>query len=254
MNIAPLEGDIVYTDRDAMGNIFVLDTRKHRVLSFDSIFEQSKMERSKPGLPVHEYNRAMLLPLAFMEPLRQPRRALVLGLGGGVMTHALHRMVPECQIDVAELRRKVVMVAHEFFGLPQKPQINIQVTDGRAMLEASPEHSTDLIFADLYNADRMSAIQSKRSFVRMSSRALTDSGWLVANYHRVPEPGGIVHRAIRNHFATVLTYTSKSRNTVIFATRQTLNWPVKPRWEISNLERRLPIGWKRLLNRLQPLD
>ena len=71
-----MKGEIIHYTRDALGGILVVDYRKHRVMTFDSVFEQSKIDRRKPHLPVHEYSRAMLLPVAFA----QPAHATVLGL------------------------------------------------------------------------------------------------------------------------------------------------------------------------------
>ena len=38
-----IKGDIVHVANDRYGNILVIDDRKHRILSFDSVFEQSKI-------------------------------------------------------------------------------------------------------------------------------------------------------------------------------------------------------------------
>ena len=79
------KGEIVHHTRDALGSILVVDYRKHRVLTFNSVFEQSKIDRRYPYLPVHEYNRAMMLPAVFANP----GHVTILGLGGGVMAGAL---------------------------------------------------------------------------------------------------------------------------------------------------------------------
>jgi len=94
INRSAIKGDIVHVARDKLGNILVIDDRKHRILSFDSVFEQSKILRSAPHLPVHEYNRAMLLPIAWQEP----ERVTVLGLGGGALAHGLHQLLPESEL------------------------------------------------------------------------------------------------------------------------------------------------------------
>ena len=82
------KGEIIHHTRDALGSILVVDYRKHRVLTFNSVFEQSKIDRRFPYLPVHEYNRAMMLPAVFANP----RHVTILGLGGGVMAGAFHHL------------------------------------------------------------------------------------------------------------------------------------------------------------------
>src|SRR5690606_34998140 len=103
---------------------------RHRVLTFNTIFEQSKIDRRSPWLPVHEYNRAMLLPVAF----GQPRHATVLGLGGGVMASALHHLLPACQVHAVELRQAVLDVAREFFSLPDSDRLRVTISDARNAL------------------------------------------------------------------------------------------------------------------------
>ena len=142
------KGEIIHHTRDALGSILVVDYRKHRVLTFNSVFEQSKIDRRFPYLPVHEYNRAMMLPAVFANP----RHVTILGLGGGVMAGAFHHLYPECRIHAVELRQAVLDTAREFFDLPGSERLEVTIADARDALEKLPEASTDMILADLYNA------------------------------------------------------------------------------------------------------
>ncbi len=162
INHLAIAGDIVHVDRDNYGNILVIDDRKHRILSFDSIFEQSKIVRSAPHLPVHEYNRAMLLPIAF----REPAHITVLGLGGGVLAHGLHRLLPESDIQVFELREKVASIARDWFALPETDRLKVTIQDARLAVENLPECGTEMILTDLYSADKMSPAQAQRQFIK----------------------------------------------------------------------------------------
>src|SRR5690554_7151082 len=173
-----IKGDIVHVARDNYGNILVIDDRKHRILSFDSVFEQSKILRSAPQVPVHEYNRAMLLPIAFTTPAK----VTVLGLGGGALAHGLFTLLPESSIEVYELRRKVAEVAKEWFALPESDRLKVHIADARLAVIHQPKAATDMILTDLYSADRMSPAQSQRQFIKACSRALSANGWLILNY------------------------------------------------------------------------
>jgi spermidine synthase len=115
------KGEIVHHTRDALGSILVVDYRKHRVLTFNSVFEQSKIDRRYPYLPVHEYNRAMMLPAVFANP----GHVTILGLGGGVMAGAFHHLYPECRIHAVELRQAVLDTAREFFDLPDSERLEV---------------------------------------------------------------------------------------------------------------------------------
>ncbi|MEX2475519.1 spermidine synthase [Marinobacter sp.] len=240
------KGDIVHQTRDALGSILVIDYRKHRVLTFNSVFEQSKIDRHYPHLPVHEYNRAMLLPAVFAHP----HHVTILGLGGGVMASALHHLYPECRIHAVELRQAVVDIAREFFALPDSERLAVTIADARNALENLPQASTDMILADLYNADRMSPAQAQRQFVDQCSRALTDQGWLVLNYHRTPDPEGPYFRQLKQHFAVLLMFRSKSNNTVIYASKTHFESVHSKNPLLAEMEKRLPIGWCRLMTKV----
>ncbi|OEY67646.1 spermidine synthase [Marinobacter sp. X15-166B] len=244
------DGEIIEHRRDAMGPIQVVDFRRHRVLNFASIFEQSKIDRRQPYLPVHEYNRAMFLPIVYGEPTR----VTVLGLGGGVMVSGLSHLLPESRIHAVELRQEVLNVAREYFSMPDTDNINVTIADARHALAAMEDASTDLIMADLYDANRMSTAQSGRRFVENCSRVLSDTGWLVINYHEPPEQNGPVFRQLRAHFSSLFSFQSKTNNTIIYCSRQPVELvsPAEPRFDV--LEGRLPIGWRSLMKRMTRLS
>ncbi|MBQ0833665.1 methyltransferase domain-containing protein [Marinobacter sp.] len=243
------KGEIIHHSRDKLGSILVIDYRKHRVLTFNSVFEQSKIDRQHPHVPVHEYSRAMLLPAAFIEP----KNVTILGLGGGVMASAFHHLYPACQVHAVELRQAVLDVAREYFGLPDSERLKVTIADARNALSDLPDASTDMILADLYSADRMSPAQAQRQFVESCSRALSPSGWLVLNYHRTPDPEGPYFRQLRKHFTVLLTFKSTTNNTVVYASKQPFEaiHPKDP--ALANLEKRLPIDWSRLMSRVSRL-
>ncbi|WP_303290470.1 spermidine synthase [Marinobacter sp. SS5-14b] len=249
INHLAIAGDIVHVDRDNYGNILVIDDRKHRILSFDSIFEQSKIVRSAPHLPVHEYNRAMLLPIAF----REPAHITVLGLGGGVLAHGLHRLLPESDIQVFELREKVASIARDWFALPETDRLKVTIQDARLAVENLPECGTEMILTDLYSADKMSPAQAQRQFIKACSQALTDNGWLVLNYHRMPEPQGNLVRELKRQFPLLLTFKSKTNNWVIYGSKQGFDPAALKPSRLNELEKRLPIGWPKLMKKLDKL-
>ncbi|MEX0603121.1 MAG: spermidine synthase [Marinobacter sp.] len=242
-----LRGTVIHQTEDALGSILVLDHGKHRILSFDTVFEQSKIARGKPHLPVHEYNRAMLLPIAFS----LPRRATILGLGGGVLVGALHYLLPECELHAVELRPQVADVARRFFSLPEADKVRLTIADARPALRDMPTASTDFILTDLYGADRMSPAQSQRRFIDECERTLTSEGWLAINYHRMPTLDGRLYAHIRQLFACVLLFKSKTNNYVLYACKQYFEplGPEDPR--LKALERHLPIAWSTLMARVR---
>src|SRR5262249_21924672 len=96
-------GDIIYRTSDAWGDILVIDDEHYRNLTFDSIYEQSRMDRRNPHSLVYQYTRAMMLVLAFIKP----RHATILGLGGGCLLRSLYHVLPKCELHTIELRQRV---------------------------------------------------------------------------------------------------------------------------------------------------
>nr|WP_284047968.1 methyltransferase domain-containing protein [Marinobacter sp. ATCH36] len=224
----------------------VIDYRKHRVMTFDSVFEQSKIDRRRPHLPVHEYSRAMLLPVAFV----RPSHVTILGLGGGVMASALLHLLPDCRVHAVELRPSVLQVAREYFSLPDSANLSLTIGDARDALGNAPNSSTDFILADLYSSERMSPTQAQREFIRQCSRALSDNGWLAINYHRTPDINGPFFRQLRGEFAVLLLFKSKTNNTVIFASKRPFELLHSKDPALAGLEKSLPIDWRRLMARV----
>jgi spermidine synthase len=241
-----LNGNIVHFARDDLGGILVIDYRKHRVMTFDSVFEQSKIARRHPHLPVHEYSRAMLLPVAF----NQPAHVTILGLGGGVVANALLHLLPACQVHAVELRQAVVDVAREYFDLSESPRLNVSIEDARNALEALPDGQTDLILADMYSAERMSPVQVQREFIKQCSRVLSDNGWIALNYHRTPDLNGAFFKQLQGEFAVVLAFKSKTNNTVIYGSKKPVELPASRDPRQINLEEALPIDWRGLMARV----
>lgn len=241
-----LRGEVTFQTEDALGKILVIDHRKHRILSFDSVFEQSKIDRSSPHLPVHEYNRAMLLPVAFAEP----RHATILGLGGGSLVGALHHLLPTCTLHAVELRREVMKVARQFFSLPEASNIEITVADARRVLPELPGGGTDLILTDLYDAQRMSPAQAQRRFIEQCAEALGPNGWLAINYHQLPPENGPLFMYLRALFAVVLLFRSKTGNYVLYASKEPFELMDSRDPCLTALEKRLPIDWRKLMGRV----
>ena len=209
---------LVHRRNDRWGDILVIDQGDHRILTFDSIYEQSRFNLKHPALLVHYYTRAMLLGLAFMEP----RHITLLGLGSGCLLQAFHRMFDNAVFEVVEYRQAVVDVASEFFNLPASPNIRVSVTDAGHYLKATPAASTDMIFADMYTAEDMNPLQLQKSFLRQCHRVLTEEGWLVGNFHELPDPTSEFFTVLHSLFAEVLLYHVPDENYIIYASKHKL--------------------------------
>ncbi|MFO7602570.1 MAG: hypothetical protein R6X06_02015, partial [Gammaproteobacteria bacterium] len=124
-------GKLVHRHSDPWGDILVIDQGEHRVLTFGTIYEQSRLNKRYPALMVHHYIRGMMLSLAF----REPKHVTLLGLGSGCLLQGLQAMPAPPRVAVVEHRQAVVDVARDYFWLPEAGNISVNVSDASAYLK-----------------------------------------------------------------------------------------------------------------------
>lgn len=106
----------------------------------------------------------------------QPRTALVLGLGGGVLASELSRA--GVKVTAVELDDRIVDVAKKYFNL--EPRVNVIQDDARHALNRLNE-KFDLIVLDLFHAEvTPTHVLSLESFEKMHS-VLSQNGKLLIN-------------------------------------------------------------------------
>jgi spermidine synthase len=133
------------------------------------------------------HRRIGLVPL-LLHP--QPRRALVIGLAGGV-TPGTIALDPAVKLDIVELSKEVAR-GSEFFvdlngGLLRRPNVRLKVDDGRNHLLLTRERY-DIITADLVQPFHAGAgnLYSAEYF-QLCRRALTPNGMMVQWIGHPPE-------------------------------------------------------------------
>lgn len=110
---------------------------------------------------------------------RQPRRVLVVGLGGGATAGAAARF-PGVHVDVVELSDAVVAGARWFerinFGLLRRPNVTLRVDDGRNYL-LTTSRKYDVITADLILPRHAGATSLySHEYYALARRALAPGG------------------------------------------------------------------------------
>ena len=194
------EKGLVFSCRDEEGVIEVVDDLDARALYFGTPARQSAMSHEDPHRLVLSYTRSMLSALLFT---REPRSALVLGLGGGSLPRFLMHTFPMCRIDVVERRAAVVQVAHDYFHLPRSPRLHTHVCDAETFLREQPGRTYDLVLVDLHDPNGTAPLVTEAGFFASCARRLAARGVLATNLwtdlsSSVPPP---IHRDHRAAFA-----------------------------------------------------
>lgn len=206
---------VLYRTDDAWGDIIVAGWQQFRVLRFDDVFEQSKVNLLSPQVPEHQYIRAMMMAVYW----HKPASALLLGLGGGALLRALHAMDNALTMDVVELRPAVIEVARQWFTLPESDSIHYFPEDAVSFLTRKTDDRYPLIFADLYLAWDMDPLQGTETFLTRCRAQLHDDGWLVINYLSVPHCDSLLSQALYRVFRSVFfCQVTAGGNVVIYAT------------------------------------
>jgi spermidine synthase len=169
------------------------------------------MSREEPHRLVLSYTRAMLGSLLF---IRDPRSALVLGLGGGSLPGFLIHAFPTCRVDVVERRAKVVQVAHDYFHLARSPRLRTYVCDAEAFLREGSGRPYDLVLVDLHDREGTVPLVSEAGFFASCAQHLAARGVLAINIwadlsESAPPPLLLDHRAAFEGRHLVLPVTGK---------------------------------------------
>src|SRR6266702_5350332 len=164
------------------------------------LFERGGARQSvvKPGDPDHlelPYARVAIAGLALCE---EPRRILVVGLGGATLPMFLRRHYPSAAIDVAEIDPEVVDVAKKFFGFREDERMWGHIGDRRRFIENVPQPYYDIIYLDAYGAHDVPAHLTTQEFLRAVRRAVMPSGIAVGNVWR-PSSKPLYYSMVRTY-------------------------------------------------------
>ncbi len=177
--IAPAQQKVLYEKKSDFSTIVVTeDDEGLRTLSFErGGARQSVVKLGDPDHIELPYVKAMPVGLALV---KQPRRVLIVGLGGGSIPNFLHKHYPRTTIDVVDIDPAVVEVAKRFFGFREDSTLHVYVADGRRFIERC-RNPYDVIFLDAYGADNIPYSLATREFLQAVRRALAPGGVVVGN-------------------------------------------------------------------------
>ncbi|MBI4734451.1 MAG: fused MFS/spermidine synthase [candidate division NC10 bacterium] len=164
-------------DMDSFYNhIHVVDDGGTRYMDFDNL-RQSAMLLQDPWELRLRYTRFLALALAFQP---EPKRALILGLGGGSFPKRLYRDFPQIVVDAVDIDPEVLAIARRYFQVPEDPRMRLHPKDGRRFVRET-DAKYDLIFLDAYNSDTIPFHLTTREFYRELEARLAPGGIVVSN-------------------------------------------------------------------------
>jgi len=176
------DGLVVHQSQSDDGIIEVVDLGDTRSLHFGTFPRQSSMSLRVPYALELSYTEAMMAAL-ILNP--DPKRILVVGLGGGSIVKFLLHYFPACEIDVIEYRQDVIEVAQKYFGVPSDDsRLKIHHGDGYLFVQDryyQAEKTYDMLLVDAYDHVGMSASVGVQAFFDACAGVLTSDGVMSIN-------------------------------------------------------------------------
>lgn len=184
MAAGPL-GEVVYKQNSLYNSIFVYKNGSIVSLKFGrqaSVYLQSQIDLANPQQLLLEYTRMTFCGLLYKP---DPKKMLVLGLGGGVIPTQMRHYFPSMEIDVAEIDADVVPAATKYMGFKEDDKLKVTVDDGRMFikkqLRRKPVPKYDMIVLDAFNGDYIPFHLMTKEFLEEVKSVLADDGVVIAN-------------------------------------------------------------------------
>jgi spermidine synthase len=115
----------------------------------------------------------------------EPKKVLVLGLGGGVIPREMRHYFPELEIDVVEIDPEIQIIAKQFFSFHEDNNLRVHIADGRMFikkqLRLDPTPKYDIVILDAFNSDYIPFHLMTKEFLEEVKGVLADDGVVIAN-------------------------------------------------------------------------
>ena len=159
------------------GSVVTLQFGKRRLVQVQSQVNLNNLRKH-----MLEYTRLAFCGLLYAP---EPKKMLVLGLGGGVIPREMHHYLPALEIDVVEIDPEIPLIAKRFFGFRQDDKLRVHIADGRMFikkqLRRDPVPKYDIVILDAFNSDYIPFHLMTKEFLEEVKGILADDGVVVAN-------------------------------------------------------------------------
>lgn len=214
---------------------------------------QSAMRLDDPFALELDYTRCMMSFLLFHPA---PRRALMVGLGGGSLAKFFHRRLPALRTHVLEYDERVIATARSLFHVPaDDARLKIEHGDGAQAL--APE-CCDLLVVDGFEDEATPSALVSQAFFDAAWCALEEPGVLVMNFMDDDRHFDRHLQRIEHAFGgAVLAFQSlRDPNIVVLGLKgspDAVDWTVL-RARADALERKYGLPFPRYVERLRSMN
>jgi spermidine synthase len=175
------DGQIAHIETE-YNDIFITKRRAELTMSFQlkgyDYTESVTNLKDTDDLPV-KYTQNMTLGVIYPE---EPKKVLMLGLGGGSISTYLGRHMPDLPIDTVEIDPGVITAAKQYFGIRETKLVRYLEGDGRVFLNRHKE-TYDLILVDAFFGGYVPFHLLTKEFYTLVKQRLTPTGAAAFNVH-----------------------------------------------------------------------
>jgi len=174
---------VIHSERSLYRNIIVDEKGNQRCLKFNtksSKTNQSCIFKDNPDKLVFNYTKLVFSSLLMID---NPKKILIIGLGGGTLSNTIHQIYPDAYIDNVEIDPAVTSVAREYFGFFENDKITSATQDGRIFIKRAQlkKQKYDWIILDAFNGDYIPEHLLTKEFFEETQSILSDKGVISAN-------------------------------------------------------------------------
>lgn len=175
--------ETIHEEKSKYRDIAVIQNGDRRCLLFNvhrGDRNQTCMFVSEPDRLVFDYTRMSFAGL-LLKP--DPKKILIIGLGGGSLPLTFNDLFPDAQIDTVEIDEAVVRVAKQFFFFEERSNMQVFIDDGRPFIKRASirKQKYDYIILDAFSGDYIPEHMLTQEFLEEVKSVMTEDGVLVAN-------------------------------------------------------------------------
>lgn len=218
----PPPGKVIAQENSVYHTIYVTEEADGlRCMRFSLVLpgRQSCVDPKDPQRVALDYGHAMLGAL-FLQP--DPKRVLMIGLGGGSLVTAIRALYPDAVIDSVEIDPAVVKVATEYFYFKPDAKQQVIIGDGRNIVRRAglDKKTYDIVFLDAFDKRYIPEHMLTLEFIAEMKAILAPGGVVAAN----TASGGALYAYESQAYAQVfgLFYNLKPEARIILAARDGL--------------------------------
>jgi spermidine synthase len=229
---------------------YLLETPSERRLHFTPDSIQSIMRLDEPDALVAAYTRKMMAFLLFAP---NPKKIVMVGLGGGSLAKFCYRNLPKTRISVVEIDDRVIALREEFHIPSDDERFRIVCDDGARYISHSSQ-PIDIVVVDAFDPVGLAPTLAATDFYQHAARRLSSNGLLVMNFSGEPERYVTHIKRIREGItgSALLVPVIADDNLLLFAFKKRIPLPTTAKYEAraQRLQSRLALEFPRYLRRI----